>query len=100
MLGWPCIARILVTGVKDPRHTHGKYGKALIVLREGVDQKQAEDQIAKYMKDNLDAHLIPREIVYVERLPYTKMGKLDYFAAEKMGSETAESTGGNETAAK
>lgn len=85
----PCISRILITGVKDPRHTHGKYGKALIVLREGIPQKQAEDQIAKYMKDNLDAHLIPREIVYVEKLPYTKMGKLDYFAAEKIGSENA-----------
>lgn len=84
--GCPVIARCMVTAIRDTDHSHGMCAKVLIVLREGADQKAARAEIDKYIHENLGQHMIPKEIVFVEKLPYTKMGKLDYFAASQMES--------------
>ena len=83
----PVVERVMITAVPDTRHTHGKYAKAIIVLKEGVTEQKAEEHLHKFMKENLAAHMIPREMVFVDKLPYTKMGKLDYFAGEQLGRE-------------
>ena len=82
--GCPVIARCMVTAIRDTDHSHGMCAKALIVLREGTDKKSARAEIDKYIHENLGQHMTPKEIVFVEKLPYTKMGKLDYFAAAQM----------------
>ena len=81
------IARCMITAIRDKDHSHGMCARALIVLREGVDQKQAKSEIDKYIHENLGQHMVPKEIMFVEKLPYTKMGKLDYFAAAQMENE-------------
>ena len=78
------VARCMVTAIRDVEHSHGMCARALIVLREGVDQKSAKAEIDKYIHENLGNHMIPKEIIFVEKLPYTKMGKLDYIAAAQM----------------
>ena len=83
----PPIARLMVTAVRDKDHSHGMCARALIVLRDGVDKKEAADEIDKYIHENLGQHMRPKEIMFVEKLPYTKMGKLDYFAASQMENE-------------
>ena len=83
----PPIARLMVTAIKDKDHSHGMCARALIVLREGVNEKEARAEIDKYIHENLGQHMIPKEIMFVEKLPYTKMGKLDYFAAAQMENE-------------
>ena len=71
----------MVVGIEDKKHSHGKCAKVLIVLRKSIDQKSAKRAIEKFIRNELDEHMIPEEIVFVERLPYTKNGKLDYFGA-------------------
>lgn len=83
----PIVARCMVTAIPDVRHTHGKVGKALIVLREGVNKSSAYSQLEQYMNKNLGLHMIPKETVIVDKLPYTKNGKLDYFAAMQVTEE-------------
>ena len=78
------IARCMVTAIRDKDHSHGMCARALIVLREGEDKKSARAEIDKYIHENLGQHMVPKEIMFVEKLPYTKMGKLDYFAAAQM----------------
>ena len=85
----PPIARLMVTAIKDRDHSHGMCARALIVLREGVSEKDARAEIDKYIHENLGQHMIPKEIMFVEKLPYTKMGKLDYFAAAQMENESS-----------
>ncbi len=83
----PPIARCMVTAIKDKEHSHGMCARALIVLREGVDKRAARVEIDKFIGENLGQHMVPKEIMFVEKLPYTKMGKLDYFAASQMENE-------------
>ena len=85
--GCPVIARCMVTAIRDKDHSHGMCARVLIVLREGTDQKSARTEIDKFVKENLGQHMVPKEIIFVEKLPYTKMGKLDYFAAAQMENE-------------
>lgn len=77
--GCPIVANVLVVAITDTDHTHGKCPKAYIVLKEGVEEKGAEDTIRKYCKKNLDQHMQPKEIVITDKLPHTKNGKLRYF---------------------
>lgn len=86
--GCPVIARCMVTAIRDTDHSHGMCAKALIVLREGADRKSARAEIDKFINENLGQHMIPKEIIFVEKLPYTKMGKLDYFAAAQIENES------------
>ncbi len=83
----PVIGRCMVTAIRDKDHSHGMCARVLIVLREGYEEKAARDELDKFIAANLGQHMVPKEIVFVEKLPYTKNGKLDYFAASQMESE-------------
>ena len=74
------VAHCLVVPIQDTDHTHGMCAKAMIVLRGGVEDEAAKERVQKYMNANLGQHMIPKEVVYMEKLPYTKNGKLDAFA--------------------
>ena len=75
----PEVDRCIVVGIDDPKHLHGKCGKALIVLKKSSNQKRAENMVKKFINSELDEHLIPEEIAFVQSLPYTKNGKIDFF---------------------
>lgn len=71
----------MVVSIQDKQHSHGKCAKALIVLKDNSNEKNARKAIEKFIHNELDEHMIPQEIVFVKHLPYTKNGKLDYFGA-------------------
>lgn len=85
----PVVARCMLTAIRDTDHSHGMCGRALIVLRDNVDEKSGRDQLDKFIRENLGMHMIPKEILFVDKLPYTKNGKLDYFAAAQMEETSA-----------
>jgi fatty-acyl-CoA synthase len=59
-------------GVDDEKF--GQRLKAFVVLREGNDL--SEDEIKKYVKENLANYKVPREIVFVDELPRNQTGKV------------------------
>ena len=73
------IEACLVIAIKDTAHSHGKCAKANIVLKNGVNKKQALPIIKDFCKKNLDEHMQPQKIVFVDSLPKTANGKIDYF---------------------
>lgn len=77
------ILRCMVVPVRDKDHSHGMCAKAIVVKKGERSEREARRIIDKYIRENMGEHMIPKEIVFVERLPYTKNGKLDYFAAQK-----------------
>ncbi len=83
ILKCPVVKRCLVVAIADVEHSHGKCAKAFVVLQEGYKKDTANKMLESFIKSNLDEHMVPKEIEFVEKLPYTKNGKLDYFGAVK-----------------
>ncbi len=76
--GCPQIARCMIVAIPDRDHTCGMCARALIVLKKkDIAHRTA---VEKYIREHLGVHMLPKETVYVETLPYTKNGKLDYFS--------------------
>lgn len=68
-----------VIGIKDPERI--RYPKAFVELKAGVEDKQlAEEHIKEVCKKNLPDYQIPEEIEFIDKLPRTSRGKIDYKA--------------------
>jgi acetyl-CoA synthetase len=69
------VALVGVIGVSDP--IRGEIVKAFILPREGVTPDRAlEESIKEHVKNRLEAHAYPREVVFVEEMPRTSTGKI------------------------
>ena len=79
----PIVERCLVVAIRDEKHSHGMCAKTFIVLKKGTSKQNARKLLNSYFVRELDEHMIPREIEFVDKLPYTVNGKLDYFMSEK-----------------
>ena len=66
-----------VIGVSHPYK--GEVAKAFVVLKEGIKPSlEVKRLINKYLKQNLANYAIPQDIVYVDGLPMTLVGKVSY----------------------
>lgn len=81
--GCPMVDRCLVVPIRDVRHEYGMCPKAIIVPKAEHNNPADHEKIKKYIEKNIAVHLIPRAYDFVEKLPITKMGKVDYFAAQE-----------------
>jgi fatty-acyl-CoA synthase len=66
-------------GVED--ETFGQRLKAFVVLRDGAEL--GEDEIKRYVKDNLAGYKVPRDVVFVDELPRNPTGKVLKIELEK-----------------
>ena len=70
-----------VVGVPDPYRIHKV--KAFVVLRKGIEPCDAvKAELDSYMRKNVAKYAVPREYVFRDSLPMTKMNKIDYRALE------------------
>ncbi len=69
-----------VIGVPDKLRIH--YPKAFVILKEGRDEKQAREEILNLCKEKLPEYMVPEEIKFVDSLPRTSRGKINYRALE------------------
>jgi o-succinylbenzoate---CoA ligase len=67
-----------VVGVKDE-----KLGQKIVLIAES-NEKINRAEILKSLKDNLQAHQMPREIIFVEELPRTNSFKIDRTKLESL----------------
>ena len=71
----PSVAEAGVIGVPDP--LRGEIIKAFISLRDGFEPSDAlKEDIRRYVKENLAAHAVPRQIEFRDKLPKTRSGKI------------------------
>jgi fatty-acyl-CoA synthase len=86
-------------GVDDEKF--GQRLKAFVVLRDGSEL--SEDDVKKYVKENLANYKVPREVVFVDSLPRNQTGKVLKRELAEMdgeggeGDAKAEDDGGAET---
>jgi acyl-CoA synthetase (AMP-forming)/AMP-acid ligase II len=72
LAGHPAVREVAVVGVED--EAWGQRLKAVIVQQEG--ESVDEDELKDYVKRNLAAYKVPREIVFVDALPRNATGKV------------------------
>lgn len=78
-----------VIGIPDPNR--GSKVVAVIVLKKGVQEsEETTASISQYVKANIAAYAKPRKYVFVDSLPKTKLGKIDYRSLEAQYSKQAE----------
>ena len=72
------------TVVGVPHKTKGQTPKAVIVLKDGVEENiEIRSKIRKYCKENLANYAVPTEFEYRITLPVTAVGKVAYRDLEK-----------------
>lgn len=76
-----CVA----VGVKDTRFEQGKLPVAFVVLNEDQEKKQEQirEELFKLCFDDIPSYSIPVDIRFVDSLPKTRIGKIDYLTLEK-----------------
>ena len=82
----PLVDASCVIGVPDV--LRGTKVKAVIVLKAGVEKSQETlNSISSFVKENICSYAKPREYNFVDMLPKTKLGKVDY---RKLENEEAQ----------
>ena len=75
LVAHPAVAEAGVIG--KPDSVRGQIIKAFVALRKGHQpSEQLKKEITDFVKANLAAHAAPREIVFVDKVPKTRSGKI------------------------
>lgn len=85
LLDYPKIDNCAVVPVKDDITFQKPV--AYIVLKEGCNSNEIESDIRTYCENNLLDGYIPTKFIFVDKLPLTKVGKVDYLTLEKLAEE-------------
>lgn len=72
----PFVSECAVIENRDERNR--TYLKALVVLKPGIGEREASERIGERCAENLNKWTAPRSVVFVDRLPKTYVGKVDY----------------------
>jgi fatty-acyl-CoA synthase len=72
LAGHEAIAEVAAVGVDDAKF--GQRLKAFVVVRDG--EQLTEDDVKRYVRDNLANYKTPREVVFVDELPRNSTGKV------------------------
>lgn len=70
-----------VVGVPDKERIH--YPRAFVVLRDKSDADETKKEILELCRQNLPEYMVPEEIEFMDDLPRTPRGKIDYRTLQK-----------------
>ena len=75
--GCPLVDRCCVLGIPDKERV--ELVKAFIVLKSNVDRsEETKESIKEYCKTRIARYAMPRKMEFLDELPKTKIGKVDY----------------------
>ena len=77
----PAVELCCVIGVPDKERIN--YPRAYIVTKKKTDRDIVKNEILNRCKQNLPSYMIPEEVVFVDDMPRTPRGKIDYRALEE-----------------
>ncbi len=83
----PFVDSSCVIGIPDPMR--GMQVKAYIVLKSGLYLNQEiQKSIQSYVRENINSYAKPRVYEFVDSLPKTKLGKVDYRKLEQINNSS------------
>ena len=84
----PAVSLSCVISVPDEVRVN--YPKAYVELKPHVSgTEQLSDEIKKYCHNFLPGYMIPEEVEFIDELPRTSRGKVDFRALEKLRDENS-----------
>lgn len=83
----PAIASCCAVGLPDKDHAQGKLPVVFAVLNEGGDAQTVNNELRKLCQNELPEYAQPVWFKFVDALPLTPIGKVDYRALEKEAAE-------------
>lgn len=81
----PEVKECCVISAKDDRV--GEEVKAYVVIKPGLEGKISKDDIIKHCKDNLADYKYPRIVEFVDEIPKTGSGKIDWRTLQEMENQ-------------
>ena len=82
---YPAVDLCCVVGIPDQERIN--YPKAFVVLKDKAKDNEIKEEILEICRKNLPEYMVPDEIEFVDDLPRTSRGKIDYRALEKYKEE-------------
>ena len=80
-LGSKLVSKCACVGMPD--ELRGEIVKVFIVLKKDASERACRKDLAHIYKKCLAKYEIPREIAFIDELPKTKLGKVDFIALQK-----------------
>lgn len=78
----PAVAQCCVVGIQD-RIYGQRIGACVVLNNPDADRDAVSRQILEQCRGALAEYSIPHEIIYMEQLPLTNLGKIDYLTLEQ-----------------
>lgn len=82
------VASCCVVGTPDMEHAQGNLPAVFVVLKKDFDAKTVNDELCKLCQKELPEYAQPIWFKFVDGLPLTPIGKVDYRTLEKEAVET------------
>ena len=71
-----------VVGVKDREHAQGQAVHAVVQLKSRTED-EVRPELDRLMVDEIEKRGIPASVEFVDEMPHTGMGKIDYLKLAK-----------------
>ena len=80
----PAVAGCSVVGCTDKDHVQGRVPLAYVVLKGNCDKKKKQivRELRAMCADDLPEYVLPVGYKFIDKLPLTPVGKVDYLALE------------------
>lgn len=79
----PLVENCAVVAAKDPLHIQGDIPVAYIVLKNDEINTEIQESVKDYCKKHIIDYAVPQMFYYMNKLPYTRNGKIDFIQLER-----------------
>ena len=87
LLNQPEIKKCSVVGIKDKNNSIGMEPIAFIVINKDCDKQKVKEELRILCQKELPDYAQPIDFLFINEMPFTAIGKVDYRALEKMAEE-------------
>ena len=70
-------------GITDNSHSQGKLPIVFVVLKEGCDSETVKAELFELCQKELPEYVQPVDFIFIDKMPLTPIGKVDYRALEQ-----------------